>query len=497
MNSYDSVASMGPEYAISLYNWFPDGSILRLRNGEKLFATVPGPNTGVRSLFEYTPAAGTSKFYAQGYQPGVASTLYDITSGAPVSTGVTFNAGTILDTVNFGNGTSSWLIVAPNDSAYKYYDGTTWSTYAGGGFLASGASFVNLFKQMLFFGKPNSLAVVYFAPNAVTGTVSATNTLDFSGLCVRGGSLIKMLTWTTDGGEGGEMTDMAVFFTSKGEILMFNGSNPAYMDSWDFVGRYQIDAPPLNAKCIIRYGSDVLMLLENGLYSLRDVMKPAIDQPLVAVSRNVQPTLLASVRKYLGDPSWQVMHYPRGHMILVNNPDFGSQFVMNTMNKAWTIYNGNWIPFAFALFGGVMYSCGGDNNLKVIQHDTGCVQQDGFPIFGQMQQAYSTLGAAGYQKHVTLLKAQLASRGEVIPGLALSTDYSIGINAGDGVWSFVPNVSDPNKHVTQRWQQYGVIGDAVAISMMTSVGDLGGGVTADSDVQYFGTVMLVKQGGPV
>jgi hypothetical protein len=60
-------------------------------------------------------------------------------------------------------------------------------------------------------------------------------------------------TWTVDGGDGPD--DRAVFVTSEGEVIVYQGTNPSSATTWAKIGSYYI-GKPLGRRCLEKFGGD-------------------------------------------------------------------------------------------------------------------------------------------------------------------------------------------------------------------------------------------------
>src|SRR6185436_9262950 len=106
---------------------------------------------------------------------------------------------------------------------------------------------VNVFKGRLFFIPKASLSFWYLPAGAAGGALAE---FDLSGEAVKGGYLMAMATWTRDGGSG--VDDFAVFITSEGEAIVYQGTNPNSSTTWAKVGSYTI-GKPLGRRCMMQY----------------------------------------------------------------------------------------------------------------------------------------------------------------------------------------------------------------------------------------------------
>jgi len=94
---------------------------------------------------------------------------------------------------------------------------------------------VNLFKNRLYFTQKDTLNCWYLDPDSIGGVAKP---LRFGGIARNAGYLQAMGTWTLDAGQGAD--DYAVFITSMGEIIVYNGTDPDNADTWALKGVWQI-----------------------------------------------------------------------------------------------------------------------------------------------------------------------------------------------------------------------------------------------------------------
>uniref|UniRef100_UPI001953D7D1 hypothetical protein n=1 Tax=Klebsiella pneumoniae TaxID=573 RepID=UPI001953D7D1 len=84
------------------------------------------------------------------------------------------------------------------------------------------------------------------------------------------------------------MSDLTVFVSSEGEVLIFSGTDPAAAATWQLKGRYQI-GKPLGYRSLAKFGGDLAILTQDGLMSLGAVMR--LDRTAAqqgALTRNIR-----------------------------------------------------------------------------------------------------------------------------------------------------------------------------------------------------------------
>jgi len=93
------------------------------------------------------------------------------------------------------------------------------------------------FKQRLFFTQLNSTQVWYLGVSAITGAATA---FDLGPFMTKGGYIVAMADWTVGGGQGPQ--DYMVFITSKGQCIVYQGTDITNANAWALVGIF--DLPP-------------------------------------------------------------------------------------------------------------------------------------------------------------------------------------------------------------------------------------------------------------
>lgn len=360
-NARDSLASMKPTDAITLKNWFPRPSYVEFRGGYA--SHVTGLTGNGKTLFPYNSLTGTNKLFAF-----TASGTYDVTTPGAVGASVLARTNGKHQCVMFGDGTNNYLIGCNGVDKPAYYDGTTWtavdaaSSPALSGVTTTRLISPNVFKNRLFFLEIESMGFWYLASGAAGGALTK---FDLSGEFTKGGYLMAMATWTRDAGNG--VDDYAVFFTSEGEVAVYQGTNPSSALAWAKVGSYTIGRP-LGRRCVIQYGGDCVVLTENGVFPLASMLQSGMEeQSKFALSYKIQFAITEAARNYGTLFGWEAIVLPKQDALIVNIPfaEDGThqQYVMNTLTKAWCHFEG-WNAEAFGIFGGELYFAQGTTIYK-------------------------------------------------------------------------------------------------------------------------------------
>lgn len=489
-NARDSVANMAESDATRLDNWFPEEGQVRIRRGYEKYTdetvywvTEDGDNvvtgdgydavvsTGLdqsvnfESVMAWSAPADSALFAAGGGK------IYDVTGGGEVS-GIPVVTGLNLDRwqhVMFGTAGGHYLYIVNGSDAPRYYDGSSWTvpTITGSGLTAANLIHINLFKNRLFFVEKGTLSFWYFPVNTISGSITE---FDLAPLCTLGGYLMAMGTWTIDAGTG--VDDYAVFITSKGEVFVYRGSDPGDANDWSLVGSFRIGAP-IGRRCLMKLGSDLLTLTEDGISPLSLALAGARLSERAAHSEKISGAYHTAVRDHKTKFGWQPILYPQGNMAVVNIPIVeGSQavqFVANTTTKAWCRFTGI-NAFCWELYNEELYF-GGTG--YVGKADTG-LDDDGSDINADARTAFTYFRRRGMLKNFQMARPILSADGDVQVAMAANMDFeelaptttptfqeAVGAVWDEAIWDDAAWGSVPA--ISKDWQSVVGVGYAVAL----------------------------------
>ncbi len=370
-NTRDAESVMDEADAVIMDNAIPNVGSVEARKGYVEVAT--GASNNVESLFSY--AAGSTEELISASSScvykGVSGTLTEIGSG--------FGSAR-WDAVNF-NGR---LIMVNGVDTPQSYDGTTLtaSTITGSGLSPSTFDGVAIFKSFVFYYSSSSQDFWY---GSILGYQGAFTKFPLSRVGQFGGNLIKIETWNLDGGDGAD--DMAVFFMSSGDVILYKGTDPADADNWNLVGVFRMSAP-LQKRAITKVGSDILIVTRGDFVLFSDVFGKA---KVASTRTKLSGAIQSAVASYGSVFGWQVLHYPAANLIIINVPITANskyhQYCINTLTNAACRFTGI-NARCFAVHNDRLYFGG---NTKIYQADRG-YDDDGAYIKVDVQQAYSRLG---------------------------------------------------------------------------------------------------------
>jgi hypothetical protein len=403
-NARDSLAQMKPNEAVTLLNWMPKTSYCEIRGGFSSHATAMTGNG--KTLAVYNAFNGSDKMYC-----ATGSGVYDVTSAGAVGASKAARTDGKHQWTMFGDGTSNWLIMVNGVDKPLYHDGTNWvavdsaSSPALTGLTTTDIINVNVYKGRLFFIQKSSLSFWYLNAGVAGGALTE---FDLSAECKRGGYLMAMASWTIDGGNGSD--DRAVFITSEGEVIIYQGNNPSNSAAWAKVGSYYLGTP-LGRRCWVQYGGDLIILTQNGAYPLSAGLQSASIDYKASLSNLIENAFTDAARSYGSNFGWEAIVYPAQNAMLVNIPvtegTTAKQYVMNTITRKWCEFD-SWNAETFAILNGELYFTVGT---VVYKAWTGKIDNTS-NIVAYGKQAFSNFGTS-MPKDVTMYRPVLAVDGPI------------------------------------------------------------------------------------
>lgn len=472
-NARDSIANMEETDAVTMQNWFPKTSDVALREGYTEFATgIPGQ---VESLMPYAGPTASKLFAAAGAQ------IYDVTSGGAVGTAsVVGLSNARWQHVNVSTSGGNFMLCVNGADKLRGYTGSAW--YADGdgthditGIDTSTIVNINLFKNRVWLIPKNSLNAYYLGTNAISGAATA---FPLYGIARKGGYLVAMGTWTIDAGDG--VDDYAVFITSEGEVIVYQGTDPANANTWAMRGVWEL-GQPIGSRCFLKFRGDLALICTDGVVPLSGALQSSRVNPRVALTDKIQGAMNTATQLYAANFGWQLCFWPEGSHLFLNVPIVEGaaqeQYVMNTITGAWGNYTGL-AANCWAVYEDDPYF-GGNG---IVGKFGGSVYQDnGSAITGTVQQAFSYFKSRGQKKRFTLARPTLRTNGIPQIKIALNVDFNTATPSsgaatttppvglwGVGLWGVA--TWGAGEQVVADWQTVGAVGYAGGIALQ-STGD--------------------------
>lgn len=490
LNARDAIASMPPDFALTLDNVFCTPTTVDIRNGSS--AWVTGITGWVETIAHYvSPTKGVLIAAAN-------NKIYDVTTtGAVGSAKVSGLTNNRWQWVNFATPGGNYIQMVNGADALVQYDGTTWSQVTGAitGLTTSTIIGINIFQSRIWYIPVNSLTPYYLPLNSISGAATA---FPLGSIFQLGGYIMAMATWTVDNVSGG-IQDYAVFVTSEGEVAIYQGYDPSFAATFTLVGMFTVGRP-VGRRCFTKIASDNALICSDGLVSFSKELTTDRDQSQ-SFTYNIQSLISDDITSFRANFGWQVTYHPNGNKLILNVPAIENsqqyQYVMNTITGAWSTWNklnNGYNATCWDVFEDVLYY-GGNGNVYV--GDTG-MDDSGNGITFDIQPAYSYFGDLGQEKYFTLVRPIFLTSSKVNLSYILCVDYnsivptspalSIGTGSPWGSpWNITPwtTASVLNKN----WLGMGGIGYAASLRMKGQTKGISGSLQSIDYVYEGGGVL--------
>ena len=410
-NARDSLTAMQPGDAVILENFYPATTECVVRNGYSKHATgLPGQ---VETIMAYSGGSSDKLFAVSD------GSIYDVTSGGVV--GLPEVAGLSNSRLNYCNIATSggnFLSAANGEDTPILYNGSTWTNAVITGVTSTNLKSPILYAERQFFIEKDTLKTWYLPVDSING---AAEKIDIASIATKGGYIVAHGTWTVDAGQG--VNDHYVIMTNRGQVIVYQGTDPAQADKWSLVGVWDIGAP-IGERSLYKYAGDMLIICQDGLVPLSGALQSSRVQPRVALSDKIQYAISAAVTEYGANFGWQVMYVPTINQLWLNVPvkEYSNQqqFVMNTITGAWCNYTG-WNANCMEMYHDEPY-WGGDG---FVAHAYNTTKDDGANINALALQAFNNFGSAGTLKRFTMSRPIFRTDGTPTIYAGINVDFNI------------------------------------------------------------------------
>jgi hypothetical protein len=488
-NARDSLAEMKTTDAATMQNWFPLTTECMLRKGYTKHVT--GITGQVETLMAYYGGATTKLFAIAG------GSIYDVTAAGAVGAAVvTGKTNSRWNYTNVSTAGGNFLYAANGVDAPLLYDGTNWTVITGVSVPAiTGVTTTLLnspivFKNRVFFIEANSLRAWYLPSISIGGAAAS---VDVSAVAQKGGYIVAHSTWTIDAGTG--IDDYYVLVTSRGEIIIYQGTDPSSSTTWALKGVWALGTPVGN-RCFAKIAGDILYMSQDGLVPLSGALQSSRVNPRVALTDKIQFAVSSAASIYSGNFGWCMIYFAPENMLILNVPVAEGmnqeQYVMNTISKSWANFTG-WEANCWELFNDMPYF-GGNGYVGKAWNGT---IDDTENISGFCIQAFSTFGQPGNLKRWTMSRPILRSNGTPAILQSMNVDFNIAastaplsfspVSSGSwdiGLWDTALWGADLN--ILQNWQSISGVGYYGAPQMQIS--------SANIDVRWVSTDVVYETG---
>lgn len=368
-----------------------------------------------------------------------------------------------------GGVSGAWTItVNINSSAFTAYGsgGTVNQFTLTGGPDVNNAGLwtVTRYKNRLWFIQKNTMNVYYLPQNVIAGALTQ---LNFGPSFVLGGFLQAIVTNSVDNAQG--VNDYIAFISNQGEVVMFQGYDPANQSTWQETGHFNIGAPlAVGRRTWCKIGSDAVVLCADGAVPLSQALVTDRSQQTVAITDKIRDLVRNDVALYGTLFGWQILLYPEGTKIVANVPTLADttahQWVQNTLHGAWCtigLYNTPWnaICFERAMGGLLYYGKSGSVQQCDITSSASALNDNGNAILMSAKPAFNYFDDPETLKIFTQVRMTFQSTGAVSASLVINTDFSQIPPSSN-----VPVSSGNNSPWGSLWQTPTYWGDASLVS---------------------------------
>lgn len=494
-NAQDAISDMPETDAVRLDNFFPNTTDVMLRKGSEDW--VSGIVGKVETLAAYNNSTVSKLFAVTG------DSVYDVSlsSSSPVavvSSGITSGKW---EHVNFGvPGGAQWLYMVNGKDYPMAYNGTEWirinasSTPAITGVSSTDLIHINVFKRRIWFVQKNSTKAWYLPTDSIGG---AAQQIDVGPLFTNGGHLVAMATWTIDAGEG--MDDHVVFISSRGQIAVYSGTDPANAATFSLIGVFNIGAP-IGKRCFIKYGGDLLVITRDGVSQLSQALISDRVNSKHAITNKIRYAMAGAVSAYGDNFGWQLQQYPDGNMLLLNVPISNMeshQYVMNTISGMWCRFIG-WNASCWEIYKDDIFF-GGDGFVKRAWKEN---NDSGSDIVGDVLPAFSYFTRNKAQLIRWLMARVIMSSSYSNPGVIMDMNVDFEPTPPSGTPTFTSSSSakwDISKwddsfwggaeSINKGWQTISGIGFAGSLHVTIASGS--------SEIRWYSTDFVFETGGTI
>lgn len=310
------------------------------------------------------------------------------------------------------------------------------ATLTGGGdsfgIVPSDFIAVNSYQSRLWFVPINSTNVVYL--QTVGGVQGSASVFPLGQELKRGGYIMAIGTWTVDTRQS--VDEYIAFISSRGEVVVYQGTDPTTATTFALTGVYQLGAP-ISRRCFLRISGDLQIITVDGVVGMSEMLstdRAAANR--VSLTSIIMNQMALAAQSYKNNFGWQVIEYALGTLAILNIPvrenQQQMQFVMNTITGAWSRFIGLDPTGKVNASYGINANCWevdandniffGGNDGTVYRWNVG--SGDGAqPITAVVQGAYNSFGNAAQIKRYTMLQALITTTGNPQPAIGVNIDF--------------------------------------------------------------------------
>ena len=399
LNWREPPMSIAPTEALHLENILPRPSSGELRAGYE--EHVIGLSGAVKTLAPYIDLDSSQNQIFAFCEGG---DIYDVSiksqSLEPLQS--TEQSDGVWSYVNFTGVDKSYLCAVSPDGGYWTYEpsqGWSQETLTGD---ATDKKLVSIFhwKDRIWFIEQNSSKAYYLDIGAIKGEATV---FDFHAVMRHGGHLLWGTNWTFDAGY--DLNDYFILASSNGDIIVYEGTNPAEASTFALKGVWQVGKLPQYGRAYTHFGGELFFMSNLGVVPMSALVNGKVANEYQVASAKIQPILNNVLDDYGDEFGWEMHMVYQQSFVLLKTPKkldgTYSYYVMNVQTGAWgqitqmpmlcAATKNNQLFFGTEQ-GTVCLGFAGDED--GVTFDGG----SGAPILGKYLGGYSDFGKAGMYK---------------------------------------------------------------------------------------------------
>lgn len=356
LNTTGEIAIMPPTDAVEMDNFISTDLGVQVRQGWRQFATgLPGV---VRTVLSYDGATTQSTISPIVRSQLFAATdtgIFDIEGGGDMSAEEPLIAlsgaseAGYMTMVQYTTDAGQFLIACSETDGAFLYDGAAWMKMSstggpGPGFItgADPSTFVQVcaWKKRLMFVQRGTTIAWILGPGLVGG---AAEFFDFGPLFRFGGSLLALINWTMDAGDG--IDDRLVVIGSSGDLVIYAGTDPTDATQFENVGTWFIGQPPVGRRFFTSSGGNIFVLTSFGVVPVAQIVQGGLDSLQLSGTEyfqqlgKIQTALNQDFSQSLNLVGWEIMYMPTRALLHIARPSLSSnefvQYGYQEHNMAW------------------------------------------------------------------------------------------------------------------------------------------------------------------
>lgn len=442
----ENIAAQAPGSARIMDDCFPEQYSVRIRNGCLNLSNL-GTSAPVESLMSYAGVSSNTLFATS------AGSIYNV-STIPASEVFSGLDNSYFSYVNFATLGGQYLIAVNGVDDLLIYDGSSWQAVNGSSspFSITGVDTSTLIhvashKRRLFFTQRGSLMVYYLGLNSLGGEVQ---TLNLASVFRKGGAVLFCDTWSVSVGDG--MQDQFVAVSTKGEVAVYQGSDPGNPSDWGLVGQYEMPRP-LGRNAYMRAEGDLAVSSDVGPIRLSTVFN---SDPSTLQQNSIARPIVSEWMREVSSRialNFEVAKWDERGMGFFTMPSVAATgtpilFVVNLNTGAWARYTG-WNAVSIAYHDGLVYFGTSDGKVQIAEAGG---SDNGVPYYPTVVYNWDHLGAPGNRKSVSQARATYLApvQGDVVLGCMV--DYQIdNIPFPNAIANIVPSLWDAGQWDQAEW----------------------------------------------